>query len=215
MGRSTIPISTARASTNAPLSRCACSARPTTQKSPCRRECSPNQCRVGVRRGISTRSITSSARRAVVNTPRKKSSAPTRRSPLAALARTICASSANKQPGSSADGCARQALPPIVPRLRIAACATWRMASTRSGQTCLSSAERSMSTWRVSAPMRMKSVCTSMPRNAVTPLISSTAAAPANRMFSIGNRLWPPASSRQSSPCSWVNAKASAIERAR
>ncbi len=65
----------------------------------------------------------------------------------------MVAPSATMQAGSSEAGSACARLPPIVPRLRIAGCATCAIASVSSGAWAAISGDFSRSTWRVSAPM--------------------------------------------------------------
>src|SRR6266498_4040067 len=101
-------------------------------------------------------------------------------------------------------------LPPKVPRLRTAGCAICGIAAAMSGRCRAISGERSSSTWRVSAPMRMWFPATLTPTRPTMRLMSTRTLGAATRKFSIGTRLWPPASTRASSLCSASSASASA-----
>src|SRR5215211_2259495 len=95
--------------------------------------------------------------------------------------------------GSSAAGSACERLPPMVPRLRIARCATWRIAADITCSLVAISGECSISRCRVSAPIATRSPRNSMNESSLMPLRSTSTVGCAIRKFSSGNRLWPPA----------------------
>src|ERR1700744_3548091 len=72
--------------------------------------------------------------------PVKNSSAAIRRSPASPRTMMV-ASSASMQAGNSEAGSACARLPPSVPRLRIAGCATWALASGSNGASAALSGE--------------------------------------------------------------------------
>src|SRR5258708_5003351 len=97
-----------------------------------------------------------------------------RRSPFFP-ATTKVAPRTSAQAGSSAAGSASAQLPPKVPRLRIAGCPICGIAEATSGRCLATSAARSRSTWRVSAPMRTKLFVTLIPPSDSLRLISPRA----------------------------------------
>ena len=127
-GRSPTLNSATRARVHAPavVERRPRAATPASAKSPCRasnlveRAC---RCAAGARRNLDL-GESSPGSSAVENRPVKNSAAGISASPLRASRRVIVASSASITAGSSAAGSACARLPPIVPRVRIAACAT-------------------------------------------------------------------------------------------
>ena len=104
--------------------------------------------------------------------------------------------------GCSADGSLCETLPQTVPRFLIAMCATCVVASHSNGQPSRTSALRNSSACRTSAPTVRLSVPACRRLSSSMRLISTTTAGLRMRKFSIGIRLWPPASTRPSWPAS-------------
>ena len=110
--------------------------------------------------------------------------------------------SATSASGSSAAASACAIEPPTVPRFRVATWPTKGRHAASSGQRSRASGERSSARWRHVAPDaergRSPRRSPSRPGDAVD--VDERAPAAAIRMFSMGTKLWPPASTFASGP---------------
>src|SRR5215210_472496 len=111
-----------------------------------------------------------------------------------------CALAAVQTADRSSAASAWHSEPPIVPRLRTTGSAITSSASRNSGKRSASRSDRSRSTWRVSAPIRMTPTSSRMYASSSRSLMSTRCSGVASRSFIIGSRLWPPAITRASGP---------------
>ena len=100
----------------------------------------------------------------------------------------------------SPEGSACAIEPTVVPRLRMAGCATFAVARPSSGWTAAASAEASSGACRTSAPTRTPSGVASIRSSPGTRLMSTSVVGAASRIDSSGSRDWPPASTLAPSP---------------
>jgi hypothetical protein len=197
---STGPSPTLSSAMRAPVQRpsastCTDAATPASAKSPWRREISSKAKPVpGAAVGISISTSISSGSSAVPKRPVKKSSAATLRTPPGPR-RWRRAPSASITAGSSAAGSAWAMLPPMVPRLRICACATDGSVSAMRGARSASSALLSAARCRTIAPIRTPPSASAMASRPGMRLRSMSTAGAASRKFIAGTRLCPPARS--------------------
>ncbi len=90
--------------------------------------------------------------------------------------------------------------PATVPRLRTSGSEICRAASPSSRRRPRRSSERSQVLWRTRAPIRRAPPSSARVSSPSIRLMSTSAPGAANRSFSSGIRLWPPASTFPSSP---------------
>ena len=126
----------------------------------------------GANRPKRTASTSSSCRRVVSSGPSKKSAAAISRRPPAPTASTTPPVSTSTE-GISPAGSAWAIEPTVVPRLRMAGCATLRTAWRSSGSAASAPSSRSSPAWRTSAPTRTHASVTSTASSPATPLTST------------------------------------------
>ena len=132
------------------------------------------------------------------------------RSPPGPVATTVApVASSTEFQSPSGSQCATE--PQTVPRLRTSGSEIHGAAEATAPP---GRSEATMSAWRAVAPMRRCPLVRSRTSRPGISLMSTSSDGAANRSFSIGIRLWPPARMRASSPPSASASTASATERA-